>query len=417
MSEEHEHSESKITNRTNGRPARFLNWLFVTVGLVALTYVVFQLVGCPVVQQSLAYTYAALSVIPFALALYFRGAYPRWVERRRTVEKAELEGLYSETDRYKSYDDEEQTHAEAIKQSEKEKEKLKAFDRPILELDALPLRQALVDLYHPEAELIAKTRSELEFLAYTADYDEKVVEDSKRIKDLIDKLEKIIKTRADQEEEKKEKGVEIERQLRAELKELRDSAAWYEKTWAIGEWLIVCVTFWACATVLVTMLIGILPIIHGQGNWNLCILHWAVLGATGALLLILLKLQALDLPELGETDGKQLLQGMVRQIAIGAVTAVLLYAAIWGGALDGKIFPDLPTGQVYCEVSQTKLQVGAQNFAADQTAQKVDWNSLKNVGLSIFWAIFAGLSPAVLRRLRRVAESSLGELSAESGEE
>jgi len=71
MSEEREHSKSKIASRTNGRFARFLNRLFVAVGLiflaVALPYVVFQLVRCMVVQQSLAYTYAALSVIPFAI--------------------------------------------------------------------------------------------------------------------------------------------------------------------------------------------------------------------------------------------------------------------------------------------------------------------------------------------------------------
>ncbi len=423
MSKEHEHSECKIINRTNGKLGRFLNGLLVVIGLVfllgPLSYVVCQLVGCLVVQQNLAWTYAALSITPFALALILRGGFPRWVEKRRTVEKAEIEGLYSEIDRYKSYDNKEQVHTEAIKQAEKEREKLEALDRPILELDVLPLRQALVDLYYPEAELIAKTRTELEYLAYAADYDEEVVKDAKRVESLIDKLEEIIKNRADQEKERKEEGVEIERQLRAELKELRDTTTWYEKTWALGEWLLVCITCWVCATVLVTMLVGILPIIHSQGNWNLCILHWAVLGATGALFAALLRLHYnQNLADLGETEGKQILQWTMRHIAIGAITAVLLYAAIWGGALDGKVFPDLPTGQVHYEVSQTELPVGGQDLAADQATQKeVDWDSLKNVGLSLFWAVFAGLSPVVFQRLCRVAESSLGELSAESGEE
>ncbi|MFH1615095.1 MAG: hypothetical protein ABIG61_08445 [Planctomycetota bacterium] len=296
--------------------------------------------------------------------------------------------------------------------------KLEAFDRPILELDALPLRQALVDLYHPEAELIAKTRSELEFLTYTAEYDDDVVKDGKRVENLIDKLEKPIE-REDIEKGEKGKGerVEIEKKLRAELKELRDSTAWYEKTWAIGEWLLVCLTCWVCATVLVTMLIGIMPIIHSQGNWNICIVHWAVLGATGALFSTLLRLHKQNLWDLGETEGKQLLQWTVRHITIGAITAVLLYAAIWGGALDGKIFPDLPTGQVNYEASQTELPVGAQAFAADQTAKKADWDSLKNVGLSLFWAVFAGLSPVVIQKLCQTAESSLGELSTERREE
>lgn len=416
-----ENRKASETSDKNCKATTSMNAVFVIVGLILLVIfvpsVAVQLVRCPGLPQNIAYTYLALAMIPVGLVFFLRGRFGHWVEKRRTVEPAELEGLYSEVERYGGSGSGDALRIEAIKQAERERAELQSLKRPIFELDALPLRQALVDLYAPEAELVAKARSELAYLAYTAEYDEDIEEDAKRVKNLIDKLEETIKNRADQEEKGKEERVEIGRQLRAELKELRDTTAWYDRTWAIGEWLHVCVTCWVCATVLVTMLVGILPIIHSQGNWNICILHWAVLGATGALLSTLLKLHVLNLPELGETEGKQLLQWTVRHIAIGAIVAFLLYAAIWGGALDGKIFPDLPTGQVHYEVSQTDLLGSTQDFAADQATQKVDWNSLKNVGLSLFWAVFAGLSPVVFQRLCRVAESSLGELRSEGGGE
>ena len=129
-------------------------------------------------------------------------------------------------------------------------------------------------------------------------------------------------------------------------------------------------------------------------------------------LLFRLRLHNVDLPELGETEGKQLLAQTIRSIAIGAITATLLYAALWGEALDGKIFPDLPTGESW---SQLDSETGVANPAAVNPASlQTDWNSLMNVGLSVFWGILAGLSPNVLRGLTRLAESSLDE-SAKGG--
>ncbi|MCH8217783.1 MAG: hypothetical protein IH892_13545 [Planctomycetes bacterium] len=200
--------------------------------------------------------------------------------------------------------------------------------------------------------------------------------------------------------------------LRAELKSLRETVAWYDKTWAIGEWTRACVMYWVTATLLVTLLAGILPIVHSEGNWNLTILHWGVLGITGALLATLLQLHNLDLPELGETEGKILFQGTVRSVAIGAVSAVLLYAALWGEALDGKIFPDIPTRpatDVYAQLPDKGESSGG--------TLNAQWEALKNVGLSVFWGVFAGLSPAVLQRMTRLAETSLGEPKSGGDEE
>jgi hypothetical protein len=172
----------------------------------------------------------------------------------------------------------------------------------------------------------------------------------------------------------------------------------------------VCATYWVSVTLLVTLFVGILPIVHSQGNWNLSIVHWAVLGVTGALLSVLLQLHNLDLPELGETEGKQLVHGITRSFAIGAIAAVLLYAAIWGEALDGQIFPELhPIHSHSPGIRQDQLLSHMDGELAERTSVQRDWDSLRNLGLSIFWAVLAGASPVVLRRLTRMAESSLGE--------
>ncbi|UCC31282.1 MAG: hypothetical protein JSU86_03205 [Phycisphaerales bacterium] len=350
----------------------------------------------------------ALALTPVALASFLRGAYPYWVKNRRTVESSELEGLFSEIDHYGASVSEDPERTKAKEQAENERSRLEKLDRPVFELDALPLRQALVDLYHPEAELIGKTRSELEYLdeyAYGAGQDSQEGTTA-RVTGIMAKLEEPSPKDATQEQDNK-KRLELRERLRADLKSLRDTVAWYDKTWAIGEWMRTCVTYWVCATLLVTLLVGILPVVHGQGNWNLGFLHWIGLGIAGALLSILLRVHTIHLPELGETDGKLLLLKTVRSIAIGAIAAVLLYAAIWGEALDGRIFPNLPTGKIW---SQAGLEIGKIRPAAGNAANpQVDWDLLKNIGLSVFWGVFAGLSPEVLRRLTRLAESSLGE--------
>ena len=257
----------------------------------------------------------------------------------------------------------------------------------------MPLRQALVDLYRPEQELISKVRRELELLQEYAsvgeyDLDE---ESSKRVNETIDGLRTTLMEheRDDTNNDNGERREQLMHTLRAELKILRERVAWYDYTWAYGELLRQCVTWWALAALSSTFVIGILPLVHSQGSLNIGILHWTSLGAFGALLALLLRLQQLDLPELGETRGKQLLQGMGRSVAIGAAAAALLYFALWGGALDGKAFPNLPTHP--------------------ETGGQIDVELFGNVGLSAFWAILAGLSPVVLKKMTQIADTTLGE--------
>ena len=361
----------------------------LVVTVMAGYYVVGQIARF-IATQNLALTYVALVALPIVTALFLWGRFPRWVYRRRSVEEAELLGLYAEVDRYGAACEE---GTPAIEHAREERRKLQALERPALELEVLALRQALVELYEPAHELISKTRRELEFLEEYAsagehDLDE---ESAKRVNGTIDDLSKILETTGSQKARGGAKREHHVRTLRAELKALRDRVAWYDNTWAIGEWLRTCVTWFVLAALVSSLLGGVLPLIHSEGDSNLILLHWAALGAFGALLSITLQLQHLDLPELGETRGKQLLQGTGRSVAIGAATAVLLYFAIWGEALGGKAFPRLPT--------DPKGQDGM------------------DVGLSALWAVLAGVSPVILRKLTQLADTTLGEPQRNTEEE
>ena len=379
------------------------NIIIFIIFAVLSVYVLLQLTNCCSWNPLNIYcTYTALFFIPIVYAFLLWQKFDKKVKKRREVELDELNNLYSEIEQYSSSSNSEEI---TITRANDEKDRLEEM-KTVFEIDALPLRQLLVDLYKPEHELIAKSRRELVILEdYKTAGEEAIINDFEtRVKKIISDLERLINEKNDSEGEKN-KHHEPEKTLRAEFKTLRETVAWYDKTWAYGEVMRNTVSYWMSLTVFVTLLIGILPIVHSHGNSNLIILHWASLGITGSLLSTILRLHDINVPELGKTQGKQLLQETIRNIVIGAVTSVLLYVAILGGVLDGAIFPEL---QISIVNKKSILSVEEQSAnIISNTA--VEFKSLKNVGLSIFWGIFAGMSPAVLRTLTRVADTSLGD--------
>ncbi len=89
---------------------------------------------------------------------------PYGVRKRRTVESSELDGLFAEIAHYGASVGEDPERTMAKEQAETEQVKPINLGRPVLELDASPLRQALVDLYHPVTAVIGKATGELEYL-------------------------------------------------------------------------------------------------------------------------------------------------------------------------------------------------------------------------------------------------------------
>ena len=409
---------------------------FIGVGLfffvVSASFVGLVLARCKWIPQCLWAAYVGCGLIPISAGLFLRGAFRYWVKNRRSVPNGELNDLYSEVESYR-----ENSEKREYRLASAERAKLQSLSlvEPVFEIDVLPFRKALVGVYCPEPELIGKAKREegLRNDYMPVLYQGQGERWKKEINQLADKIEKL-KDKEDPPKDAKNPSAEAEgsgkelenclNKLRASLKVLREMVTWYDQTWAIGELFRDCITWWVAVAALAGVFAGILPVVHVRGDWNLNIAHWIVLGGTGALLSILTRLHNLDLPELGETAGKELMQGAVRSIVIGGATAMILYAAIWGGVIEGPVFPKLPTGQICQRVekgviddlaetgkdsSDKEAAEDLQDTTDDTVCITIDGSELRNVGLSIFWAVFAGFSPVVLKRMTRFAESSLGE--------
>lgn len=303
-------------------------------------------------------------VIPFAYALILVGTFSNELTERREVSEEELQTLYAEAKRYSSGS--KKNHALL------EVERLRVLEIK-LELDALPLRIALVDMY-PENDLVSKTRYELNLLQEYTDVDEEDFFEGwkKRIEDIFRDIDK------EGEEDKKKNAYS---KLRAELKSLREQVAQYDKTWAEGEMIFKRVMYWASLTAIIFTIAGILPIIHPSGNNLLNVGHWGALGIAGALLSVLVNIRDPNIPELGETKGKQVLQETILAIVIGGIASILLYGALSGDILAGKIFPKIP------------IISSSDNFWLD-------------TGASMFWGLIAGFSLRIFAGLVGIAENA-----------
>ena len=149
------------------------------------------------------------------------------------------------------------------------------------------------------------------------------------------------------------------------------------------------ISYWAASAVLIMVVIGILPLIHFNGDGYLTILHWATLGWSGAMLSTIVGVNKLNTNEVGEEDGKQALLKTVGKIAIGVITPILLYAALQGKILSGAMFPELP-------INSGNNPIGTENYRL-------------YTGMSIFWGIFAGFSLKILTGLVSVAEGAFAK--------
>lgn len=375
--------------------------MLIGVILVLIQVIFFSLnYNLPELLLSIETCYIALGLVPIGFAFFMVGIHPEDTKVRRNVDPAELQSMISELTMFKD-----NANESLVKIAEDEisilQSKIKSKE-PVYELDALPLRKALVDLY-PKNELITKANYELGLLwEYTPDtpqYDEIFDDWEQRIKSTIEKINDAEKKERNLKESDTAKNVgqnvimaetEIEgniEKLRPQLRSLRETVAWYDKTWAIGEIYIKGVTYWVGGSLLIMVIMGVLPLIHPkmEGLGVLGILHWASLGISGAFLSSIVSMRNLDVNEIGEQEGKQLLLKTIGRITIGALTAILLYAAIMGGILEGKLFPELPI-----------------------RSDKFDMNT----GLSIFWAIFAGFSLKILAGMVGIAESAFGKDSS-----
>lgn len=166
-------------------------------------------------------------------------------------------------------------------------------------------------------------------------------------------------------------------QLRAELRSLFEHVADYDAKWAEGSAFIRDLMICGVVAVPVLLVMGLLPVLHPAGTKLLEVLNWGLLGISGSLTPVLLYLYQTNRVEVGDTEGKNALWRAVVSAPLGFVAGVLIYSIIWGKLLPpGAAVPDVTSDEI------------------------------KNIGLSILWAIGAGFSfERVFDRLRSTIET------------
>ncbi len=355
----------------------------VLIIIILLLYIGFQFLDCNQVMlfPSIELTYVAFFLIILFYGLWQSNLHKKRLLKRREVEQAEIQILYSEAKNFMPSN----KPSELKTQIDNEIGRLEEFNsdkknEEIKELDLLPLRKLLVETYTKE-ELFAKAKEELRLIGeYTPDtptYDDLHDEWKDRIEDAKKEDTKSNSQTAESEN----------KTLKAELKALREVVAWYDKTWAQGETIIKGIAYWCAVSILAMLAIGILPIFHPLGTGFVGILHWGALGWCGALLSTIISIGKSDVNEVGEQEGKQVLLKIVGKVVIGVMTSILLYVSLIGEILGGKIFPTLPLDVYIIRSSDYWL----------------------NTGMSIFWGIFAGFSLKILSGLVGLAEGAFGK--------
>ncbi len=145
---------------------------------------------------------------------------------------------------------------------------------------------------------------------------------------------------------------------------LLEHIASYNLSWAEGSAIVRGIIRCGVFAIFPLVAMGLLPILHPEGNGNLGVLNWGLLGVSGSLTAVLLSLRKSDLVEVGNTEGKKELWRAVLSTALGLMAGILFYSMIAGGIFSGTALPAITSEQM----------------------------ELKDTALSIFWAIAAGYS-------------------------
>ena len=354
---------------------------------------------------SIEFAYIAFVSIIIGVGVFLSGFSTHWIRTKRYINNEDFEAIVFEVESLNGDKKEEFDKAQnQIKILRKLSQDRFAYDNNIqtseeiderlieqknsylYEVEILPLKKLVVDLYD-DSVLETKAQEELwqlwNYAPDTPTYENRYEEWKKRIN------QKLTKLKETKENNENSKGDLLRKELRSDIKELRDAVVGYDKTWAIGEVYINSISYWAASAVLIMVVIGILPLIHFNGDGYLTILHWATLGWSGAMLSTIVGVNKLNTNEVGEEDGKQALLKTVGKIAIGVITPILLYAALQGKILSGAMFPELP-------INSGNNPIGTENY----------W---LYTGMSIFWGIFAGFSLKILTGLVSVAEGAFAK--------
>ena len=171
----------------------------------------------------------------------------------------------------------------------------------------------------------------------------------------------------EEKEKEKEKKDDTAENLRAQLRMLLEHVASYEINWADGSVHIRALMIFTVVAIPILLAMGLLPLFHSNSNGDvyLGVFNWGMLGISGALTAVLLNIRKSDIVEVGNTKGKKELRNAILGAVLGLVAGIVSYAMISGGIFEGAFFP---------------------NITIDKKM------AIRDIGLSIFWAIASGYS-------------------------
>ncbi len=356
-----------------------------------LAWVVKALWSCEISLACVWGTYIALGGIFSAILVHHWILHKRKVHFARLEDISEVEATFVEVrtveprlnkpekpDRYK--EKKEQVGAEVRRLQE-------LGQHGWTEYQVLSVNQMLVDFLKTD-ELKSRAKSSLEDLNEYVDdrYDRRHYKEWEgRINEAINTIKK-----GGDEKSRDDSG----EKLRGELRTLLEHVADYERYWVEGSVFIRALSLVGVCAIPITLVMGLLPILHPDGNDVIGIVNWGFLGIAGAMTAVLLGLRKSDVVEVGTSRGKRELWRAILGSALGLVAGVLLYAMIAGGILAGSAFPSFES-------------------IAGLDKEKVEF---QNVARPIFWGIAAGFSfEWVFDRVRSATQE--GDLGTSEGTE
>lgn len=354
-------------------------------GVLALVYLVDQFCLGELTPSSVCGTYIAFVVVLSVLLIDRTIRNKITVHKARLVDQSLVAAMMVEAGtvepRLEKPSKKPDYYEKKVEEINNEVKRLKENgNRSWTEYQILSLNQMLVDFYKVD-DLIASTRLSLaELEEYAEDsayrYDRYRYYDMKqRIEDMIETIENIRKDNYDSKSDHEVERDNASERLRAELRtSVLEHVADYRQNWSEGSALVRALTVLGVISIPILLAMGLLTLLHPNGDSYLHILNWGLLGICGAVTAVLLSMRKSDLVEVGNTEGRKELRNAILGSSLGLIAGVLAYAMISGGLLvPGGVVPKLKSTEPY------------------------------DVGLSIIWAVASGFSfEKIFDRMRSV---------------
>ena len=309
--------------------------------------------GCPFLVPNPCLTYIALVLAPLAWLVRFIIWHKRRVYNFRLEDPSEVTALIREADNAEQrLEGKPDDFERKMKELEEEAKWLKGQgDKNWTDYKIMNLKVMLVDFLKLD-DLKERARTSLEKLQdypeitgdrFEADHINKWSDSIKEACKKIDEI-KIDDCTADKVAFLRCKDDAAD-PLRGKLRRLLRTLTDLDKNWAEGTAIIHSLMIFGVIALPHILGIGLLPLYYKSLGGNLFIHNLAMLGISGSLTAVLMRLYQMyrsNVVEIGDTKGRNQLNLAILGTALGLVAGILFYAMVAGGLLAGDLFPNFP---------------------------------------------------------------------------